>query len=202
MKRLQVYLIAALLLVAVAVAYSYLTANIPSRPPAGSAQSNAEIRIGGPFTLVDQTGKAVTNADFQGRFMLVYFGYTYCPDICPTSLHAMMSALDLLTPEQRKKIVPIFVSVDSERDTPAHLKDYVGTFGPTLVGLSGTADQISAVAKAYKVYFAKVPGEAGAPYTMDHSSITYVMDPDGKFATHFGHGATPEAMAERLRTLL
>ncbi len=202
MKRIHLYVAAGLLFVVVATAYALYRSGYDPGTPSGSIQTNTEVRIGGPFTLVDQNGKTVTAADFQGRFMLMYFGYTYCPDVCPTSLQFMVGALALLTPEQRAKIVPIFVSVDPERDTPAHLKDYVSTFSPDLVGLTGTTEQINTTARSYKVYFAKVPGEKGAPYLVDHSSITYVMGPDGKFVTHFGHGTTPEVMAERLRELL
>ncbi|MBF0563555.1 MAG: SCO family protein [Alphaproteobacteria bacterium] len=160
-----------------------------------------EVKIGGSFTLVDANGKAVTDADFRGRFMLVYFGYTFCPDLCPTSLQSMAQAITLLG-DKGAKVVPVFITIDPERDTPEHMKSYVAAFGPSMVGLSGTKEQTAAAASAYRVYFARVEGENGTPYLMDHSSIIYLMGPNGKFVTHFGHGVTPEAMAEKIRTYL
>lgn len=167
-----------------------------------SAPVASQINIGGAFTLVNHDGKTVTPADFSGRFMLVYFGYTYCPDVCPTSLQAMVQAVEQLEPAKRAKVVPILVTVDPERDTPARLKEYVAAFGPNVVGLTGSAEQIAAAAKAYKVYFARVAGGEGAPYVMDHTSIIYVMGPKGTFLHHFSHGATSDAIATTLRTLL
>jgi protein SCO1/2 len=174
-------------------------------PPASVPQS-AGAAIGGPFTLIDQDGKTVTDEDFRGQYMLVYFGYTYCPDVCPTSLSIVGRALDILeeqAPDQAARIQPVFISVDPDRDTPAVLKDYVKNFHERLIGLTGTPDQVAAAAKAYRVYFAKVreKGAAADEYLMDHSSITYVMGPDGKFATHFGHGTDPAVMAEKLAAL-
>jgi protein SCO1 len=155
--------------------------------------------IGGPFTLVDQHGKTVTDADFRGRYMLVFFGYTFCPDICPTGLSRNSDALDLMG-EEADKVVPIFITIDPERDTVEHMKEYASFFHPRLVALTGTLEQIAAVAKAYRVYYAKAQekGAEADEYLMDHSSITYVMAPDGQFLTHFGHDVSPERMAERL----
>jgi cytochrome oxidase Cu insertion factor (SCO1/SenC/PrrC family) len=141
--------------------------------------------VGGPFTLTDQDGRKVSEKDFLGRYMLVFFGFTYCPDICPTELQVMMAALDSMGP-QAAKIQPVFVSIDPERDTPEVLKAYVGNFGPRLIGLTGTPEEIAAVAKAYRVYYAKA-GDQSSPdsYLMDHSSIIYLMGPDGSFVKHF-----------------
>jgi protein SCO1/2 len=165
-------------------------------PPAQVARP----AVGGPFALVDTQGRAVTESDFRGRFMLVYFGFTYCPDVCPTSLTAIAQALDRLGADA-DKVVPVFITVDPERDTPEQMKEYVRHFHPRLVGLTGTPEQIAAAAKAYRVYYAKAKA-SGAPaddYTMDHTSIIYLMGRDGKFLAHFSHGTEPEAIAARVR---
>lgn len=160
--------------------------------------------IGGPFALVDHTGKPVTDADFRGKWMLIYFGYTYCPDVCPTSLTTMVDALDLLG-EAGAKVVPVLISVDPERDTPVKLASYVSAFGPRVVGLTGTAEQVAAAAKAYRVYYAKAKPKAGdgEVYLMDHSSILYLVDPQGKFHQHFSsHQIDADGLARRLRGIL
>jgi len=166
-----------------------------------SESTTGKPKIGGPFSLVDQDGKAVTEADFKGRFMLVYFGYTFCPDVCPTSLSAMADALDMLG-DKADRIVPVFITVDPERDTPEQMKMYVQYFHPRLVGLSGTVEQVAAAANAYKAYFAKATEVGGEDYLMDHSSITYLMGPDGQFISHFSHGVDGEEMAKRLKEFL
>lgn len=159
--------------------------------------------IGGPFTLVDQDGNTVTDADFHGRYMLIYFGYTYCPDVCPTGLTRNSDALDLMG-DAADKVVPVFITVDPERDTVALMKDYADFFHPRLVALTGTPEQIAAVAKAYRVYYAKAQEEGADAddYLVDHTSITYVMGPDGQFLSHFGHDVSPERMAERLNKIV
>lgn len=161
------------------------------------------VAIGGPFSLVDQDGRAVTEQTYRGKFMLIYFGFTYCPDVCPTSLTNLAQALDLLG-KDGDKVVPVFMTVDPERDTPEYLKEYVVHFHPRMVGLTGTLDQVAKTAKAYRVYFAKTRAKDAAPdeYTMDHTSITYLMGPDGKFLTHFSHGTEPAVMTERIRKFL
>ena len=171
--------------------------------PAGDGLASiGKAQIGGPFTLVDHTGKAVTDRDFRGRYMLVYFGFTHCPDICPSSLQIMSAALDRIGP-LGERVTPVFISVDHERDTPAQLALYVKSFHPRLVGASGTAEQIAAVTKAYRVYFAKVKDEkSSADYTIDHTSILYLMDTKGEFVTHFTHTASVDAVADRLRKVL
>ncbi len=161
-------------------------------------------KIGGPFSLVNQKGMPVTDQIFRGRYMLVYFGYTFCPDVCPTSLSIIADALDMLEPKELEKIVPIFITVDPERDTPEVMKEYVPNFHSKLVGLTGTKDQVYAAAKAYRAYFKKVVEEGGDEdaYLMDHTSITYLMGPDGQFVKHFPHGYDPQKMAERLKAIL
>ncbi len=156
--------------------------------------------IGGAFALIDQTGTPRTDADYRGRFMLIYFGYTFCPDVCPTSLQVMGQALDQLSAEEQAAIQPILITVDPARDTVAVLKDYVPHFHERLVGLTGSEAQVAAAAKAYRVFYRKSSLTQGqADYLVDHSSIVYLMDRNGAYRTHFTHEATPEAMAAALR---
>ena len=157
--------------------------------------------IGGPFTLVDGTGATVTDATFSGKWMLVYFGYTHCPDACPTALQDMANALDMLDPAQRKKVAIVFITVDPERDTPTVMKDYVSNFGAPIAALSGSAEQIAAAAKEYRVYYAKHPTEGGG-YDMDHSSVIYVMNPDGDFVANFTHETPPAQIAAKLKAMV
>ena len=152
--------------------------------------------IGGPFQLTDHSGRTVSEADFAGRFMLIYFGFTHCPDICPTELQVMANAVDALGGDE-SRVVPIFITVDPQRDTVAHLKDYVAAFHPKVVGLTGNAEQIAAVAKAYKVYFSKQPGAVAdtKDYQVDHTSFVYLMGPDGVIRSVFRAGTSAKAMA-------
>lgn len=157
--------------------------------------------VGGPFTLTDHTGKRVTDKDFRGRYMIVFFGFTYCPDVCPTALQVMSAALDKLGPDA-ERFVPVLITVDPERDTPEQLAGYVSSFHPRLVGLTGTQAEIDAVTKAYRVYAQRVADpKSTAGYTFDHSAIIYVMGPDGRYVTHFTHTTSVDALAERLRQL-
>jgi cytochrome oxidase Cu insertion factor (SCO1/SenC/PrrC family) len=169
--------------------------------PAG-ASSVGRAMVGGPFALTDQNGKRVTDKDFRGRYTLVFFGFTYCPDVCPSALQVMAAALDKLG-AKGQAITPVFITVDPERDTPAQLASYLKSFHPRLVGLTGTPAEIEAVTKAYRVYVKKVSDpKSGAGYTFDHSAIIYLMGPDGAYLAHFTHAANVEAMAERLGKLL
>ena len=168
--------------------------------PRGAAGTLLASAIGGPFRLVDQNGKTVTDADLKGKWSLVYFGYTHCPDACPTALNDIAIALDELGP-QRNAVRPVFVTVDPERDTPAVLKSYVTAFDAPILALSGTPEEIAQAAKGYRVYYAKHP-EAGGDYSMDHSSVIYVMDPQGRFTASFTQENSPEEIAERLKKLL
>jgi protein SCO1/2 len=161
----------------------------------------AGVQVGGPFSLVDQTGRPVTDATWRGRWMLVYFGYTTCPDVCPTELQTIAASLDLLGP-QAPQVVPIFISIDPGRDTPARLADYVKLFDERLVGLTGTLQQIAAVARAYRVYYAIVNSKGSATYLMDHSSFLYLMGPDGTLRALFRPGTSAQELAEAIRTRL
>ena len=143
--------------------------------------------VGGPFSLTDMTGKRVTDQDFLGHPMLVFFGYTHCPDICPSGLQVISAALDKLGPKGQN-VTPVFITLDGERDTPAKMADYVKSFHPRLVGLTGTPQEIAAAAKAYRVFFQKISDEKSpSDYTFDHAAIIYLMGPDGKFITHIPH---------------
>jgi protein SCO1/2 len=153
--------------------------------------------IGGPFTLEDGDGHPVTDRDFHGRYLLVYFGYTFCPDVCPTTLNEVATALDTLGPKADRLQV-VFITVDPKRDTPAVVRDYAASFSPRIKGLTGTSEQIATVAREYRVYFAPQPATAGGGYTVDHSSILYLMDPDGKFLVPIRTDQTGEAMAAEI----
>ena len=162
-------------------------------------RSNRE-PVGGPFALTDQAGHARTDRDFRGRLMLVYFGFTFCPDVCPTELQVMATALDRLG-AKADEVQPLFVTIDPERDTASHLADYVPMFHPRLIGLTGSADAIRKVADAYKVYYARVPQDAG-DYTVDHTAYIYLMDRDGHFVAPFNLKRTPEEAAVDLKRYL
>ena len=169
--------------------------------PLVSAQQVPKLpfNFGGAFELVDQDGQIRTDQDFHGKFMLVYFGYTYCPDICPTDLYIMSQALEQIGPAA-DKIQPVFITVDPARDTPDLLKEYVANFHPNLTGLSGSEVQIRSAAKAYRVHRVKVPQPDSEPdeYLVNHSSLTYLMGPDGHFISLIPHGTSTERMAEIL----
>ena len=196
----RVVLVAALLggfAILGAGAFLALSLHDTPRCAAGTLLASA---IGGPFHLVDQDGKTVTDADLKGKWSLVYFGYTHCPDACPTALNDISIALDELGPK-RAEVRPVFITVDPERDTPEVLKAYVTSFDAPILALSGTREEIAQAAKSYRVYYAK-HAEAGGDYSMDHSSIIYVMDPEGRFTASFTHESSPEEIAERLKKLL
>jgi len=167
-------------------------------PPFAPRGAGGVVRIGGPFTLLDQTGATRTDRDYRGKLMLVYFGYTFCPDVCPTALQVMTVARDQLG-KAAKDVQMLLITIDPARDTPALLKSYVANF-PGLVGLTGSDPQIRAAAKAYGVYYRKA-GE-GQDYLMDHSSIIYLMDRSGRYLTHFTHKAQSESIAAAIAKYL
>lgn len=154
--------------------------------------------IGGPFTLVDGDGRTVTDQTFRGRAMLLFFGYTFCPDVCPTTLGVVAAAMEKLPVDSRVQVVPVFVSVDPARDTPQVMRDYVSAFHPLIVGLTGSEDQVAAAMRAYRVYAAKVKGSDPDSYTVDHSAIIYLVGPDGRFVAHFPHGTTADELVAGL----
>jgi len=171
------------------------------RGPGGPIGSGTAL-VGGSFTLTNQDGKRVTDQDFRGKYMLIFFGFTYCPDVCPGELQVMSAALDQLGADG-DKIQPIFITIDPARDTPEAMKIYVSNFHPRMVGLTGSDADIAGVAKAYRVYYAKAKGSENSPdYLMDHSTILYLMGPDGKFVKHFTYDTDVKALTEGLRSAI
>jgi protein SCO1 len=197
----QGLLLAAAVLVGFAIlgvgAFVALQLHDNARGAAGTLLGSA---IGGPFKLIDQNGKTVTNTDLEGKWALVYFGYTHCPDACPTALNNISLALSDLG-NDKKDIRPVFITIDPERDTSQALKDYVSAFDAPILALTGNDAAIAQAAKEYRVYYAKHP-EPGGDYSMDHSSIIYVMDPQGRFTASFTGEDPPSAIAARLKQLL
>lgn len=169
---------------------------------AATGARDAPVAIGGPFRLVDGDGHVVTDRSFRGRFMLVYFGYTFCPDVCPTALTDVAEALDLLG-AKADRIQPIFITIDPKRDDPAVVKQYAANFSPRLIGLSGSADEIAQAARAYRVYYAPHrTGPGPDDYSMDHSSILYLMGPDGGFVSAISAELSGPDMAAQLSRLV
>jgi len=159
----------------------------------------AALPPGGDFTLQSADGD-VSLADYRGKLVLVYFGYTYCPDVCPTSLASTSDGLRLLTPEEQAKVAMIFVSVDPPRDTPVRLKEYVAFFHPGIVGVTGTPDNIASIARRYGVFYAVQKVEtAGGGYVVDHSADTYVVGPDGRLVGKIAHATPPAQVVAEIR---
>ena len=158
-------------------------------------QQQQIVNIGGSFELVDMNGHKFTEADLKGKYTLLYFGYTSCPDICPTGLTLIAETLDRLG-DLRRQFRVVMVTVDPERDTPEVLKEYMSNFGPEFIGLTGTPEQIRKMAKLWRAYFRKVPENGGEDYSMDHSAVTYLLDKEGKYMRHFAYGTPPERMAK------
>lgn len=159
------------------------------------------VAIGGPFSLTDHTGAPVTEATYRGRMMLIFFGFTHCPDVCPTELQVMAEALEGLGADAAR-VAPLFITVDPERDTPEALARYVELFDPRIIGLTGTPEEVRAAARAYRVFYAKVQPPDASDYTMDHSTFLYLMDAEGRFAGLFRHGTTAEEIAAAIRAQL
>ncbi len=185
------------LLLAAAVAGGVLWHESEKLPGLGRVVSTGQADVGGPFRLTDQTGKSMGDRDFRGRYMLIYFGYSFCPDVCPTTLGVMAEALDKIG-EKSRRVVPIFITIDPERDTPKVLGEYMKAFGPSFVGLTGKPDQIQDVEKKYRVYAVKRP-LAGGGYGMDHSSVIYLMGPDGKLVSYYDEAISPDDLAKELK---
>lgn len=197
-RRIPFALIAGVLLllcaVAAALLYRAQGAGGGERPPLEGAP------IGGPFALVDGDGRPVTDQDFAGKWQLIYFGYTFCPDICPTDMQRLAQgyrAFETADPARAATVQPIFVTIDPARDTPAVVKAFTAAFHPKFVGLTGTQAQVDAALKAYRVYAAKGAG-SGTDYLMDHSAIAYLIDPQGKPISFLSQGASAEDVAAEL----
>ena len=198
--RFLTVIVAGFLIGALAGAASLIVTRAPTGP---EVATTGTALIGGPFTLVGRDGKTVTDRAFRGKYMLVFFGFTHCPDICPAELQVMSAALDALGPKANE-IIPIFITLDPERDAPPVVTGYVMNFSPRFVGLTGSPEQIAEAAKAYRVTYSKFQ-EAGAKpddYSIDHSALVYLMGKDGKFLTHFDYGTPAAKMAETLRRYL
>jgi protein SCO1/2 len=170
-------------------------------PPGSDRSAQEAVPIGGPFSLIDHTGARVTDQDLRGRPFVVYFGFTFCPDVCPLALNRLALALDELGPDA-EQFQTVLVTIDPERDTPEQLALYVGNYGfpKNLIGLTGTPEDIQAVADAYRVHYKKIESpQTTAPYLMEHTSVLYLMDADGRFAGVFTHASTAQEIADGLR---
>jgi len=178
--------------VLIAVAFRDADKGVAGSPLAGV--------IGGKFSLVDQNGKPFTDADLKGKWQLVFFGYTHCPDVCPTALNDLSLAIDQLG-DKKSQVGIVYISVDPERDTPDVLKSYVESFGGPIVALTGTPDEVKQAAQNYKVFYAKHPRADGG-YDMDHSALIYVMDPQGRFTATFTPDDSEDTIVKRLQKLL
>ena len=197
MRRSFVLVIVGGFLLGVLIGLGALILNSGNQQP-GRVVTSGKALVGGPFELVGKGGKVVTDKDFHGRNMLVFFGFTRCPDICPAELQVMAAALDDLG-DKADKVVPVFITLDPERDTPDSVAAYVENFGPSFVGLSGSPEAIKSAAKAYRVAYQKYQDESmGDNYSIDHSALAYFMGPDGEFLTHVPYGTPPKKMAEIL----
>jgi len=183
----------------VAIAYKYKDKYQPGR---GTVENEVNL-IGGPFTLTDHNGNTFTEQNLLGRYSLVFFGYTFCPDVCPTTLTDLGETMNLLG-EEGEKVKTVFISVDPERDNPEDLKEYVAYFHPNVVGLTGTPEQVAKVAKAYRIYYSreKTENTTDDDYTLSHSSIVYLMGPNGKFLTHFSYGTDSTKIAQKILELM
>lgn len=194
--RSSVRLLSALLALAAPLAACHSGAGNGPPPLEGAA-------LGGPFALTDQNGRAVTDQSYAGRYRAIYFGYSYCPDVCPTTLQTLMQAYHSFAgeaPDRAARLVPIFITIDPDRDTPAVLRQYVSAFGPELQGLTGSPQEIAKVAREYAVSYSKQPAPKGASgYLMSHSSVAILYGPDGKPITTLPTEQGAAAVAETLR---
>lgn len=192
-------------LIAIISLYIILSVDLPSKPMAGQDGSHEiakDVKIGGKFTLTDQNGNKFSSDQMKGHFSLVYFGFTYCPDVCPTTLTKLSNIIDILT-KYKIDVMPIFISVDPERDTPAVLKEYLSHFNPKFVGLSGSPEEVRYAAELYKVFYTKSvtsdTSSARSNYMIDHSSFVYLMDRNGKYMKHFYMNSTEDEIVEYIR---
>ena len=180
---------------------AYITLSLPSRDPT-LPESQGRAAIGGPFSLIDTTGTRRTEKDYLGKPMLVFFGFTNCPDICPSGLQTLSIALDALG-EKADRLTPIFITVDPERDTPEALAAYVKSFHARIQGLTGSPEEVQAAIKAYRVYAKKVPDESDPTrYSVDHSAFFYLMDAQGNYVKHFVHSTDAEVLAKGIAPYL
>jgi protein SCO1 len=165
--------------------------------PSRVVSTRQETALGGSFTLVNQEGKVVSEATYHGQWLLVFFGFTHCPDMCPTGLATMTAAINTLSPLQQQQITPLFISVDPERDTPATLKDYLSSFHPRFQGLTGSAADLKNVTTKYRVYYAREKGKQNKD--VNHSGLIYLMKPDGAFQQFFNHSDSADTVGVALQ---
>lgn len=200
-KSFSKIIIALSAIIAAISVYILIAIELPNKPLAGHGGApESEALIGGDFTLKDHDGNQFNSDNMKGKLSLVYFGFTFCPDICPTSLQKLTNVLTTLD-KYKIDILPIFITVDPSRDSQELLKEYLGHFHPKFVGLTGTEEEIRDVADLYKVFYAKAEGaeKAGDNYMLDHSSFVYLMDKNGKYLKHFYMTSTPEEIIEFIR---
>lgn len=185
-----------LILAPLALALSACSGSAPAdKPPL------ADAAIGGSFTLVDKAGRTVTDRSFPGKYLVVYFGYTYCPDACPADVSVLtrgLKALEKSHPDKLERIQPLFITIDPQRDTPARVGEFAAAFSPRLIGLTGTPEQIASVARKFGAYYARNPDSKGSDYLMDHSRIAYLIGPDGKPIAMLPVDKGPDAVAAEL----
>ena len=200
-RRLLIVILAGFLVGALGGAAALIVTSSAQGP---KVETTGTALIGGPFTLVDQNGKTVTDRDFRGKYMLIFFGFTHCPDICPAELQVMSAALDALG-SKADEVVPVFVTLDPERDTPEAVGAYVKNFGKNFVGLTGSPTAIANAAKTYRVTYSKLEykGKDGNyGYSIDHSALVYLMDKDGQYLINFTYGTPAAKMTETMRSYL
>ncbi|MBL4906142.1 MAG: SCO family protein [Sneathiella sp.] len=202
MNKIFAYAIALLVLVGLTATVLIVTGVIPSANKSSrSGIISGAPQIGGEFSLVNNKGKSVTEKDFQGKMMLVFFGYTFCPDVCPTEMQTFSQVMTELGVDA-EEVIPVFITVDPARDTVEVMDEFVAAFHPSIVGLTGSEEQIIHVKKQYRAYGQKVEGEDKEYYLVDHTSFTYLMGKDGQLATVFSYGTTTDEMIKKIRELL
>jgi protein SCO1/2 len=204
-SRARVLAVASLFLCGAAGAAGQISTGPPPNEQTSAAQMMDDLMygrgtVGGPFRLTDQTGRPRSDSEFRGKLMIVYFGYTYCPDVCPTDLMAITQALDALGPAA-EGVQPVFITIDPERDSNL-LADYLSAFHRRFVGLTGAPDEIRKVANSYKAFYAKVPDGQGAGYSIDHTGVIYLMGRDGGYLGFMPPQTNPDRLSEILRKYL
>jgi protein SCO1/2 len=185
---------------AIGATLAIFTILVGPRSTGGVQQTSGVADIGGPFTLTDETGKRVTEADLLGKPSAIFFGFTYCPDVCPTTLYELSGLIEKLGPEA-DRINWVFISVDWGRDGPQELADYLTSFDQRFRGFSGTREQIETVTKAYKVYYERIPTEHGKDYTINHTASVLLMDKDGRFVATLAYGENSDMRLSKLQRL-
>lgn len=199
-NKFKVRIISSIILAVIAIGVWSLVIMGPKSDETPSAAENSRALIGGEFELINHNNEVVTDKDFLGKYMIVYFGYTYCPDVCPMDLQIMADALRYLDTDDLQMLNPVFVSIDPERDTPDVMAEYISFFHDDLIGLTGSPEQVDTIKKAYRVYAAKA--DDSEDYLVDHTAYTYLMDKEGKLLQHFNHGEDPEDMAAKMAALI